>query len=95
MNRIELLGILPYGLFKDSLGGSIYITDVSDYMIGIGNSMHVYKHLQTFVTDEFNGKITYNDKPIKHTEMFAIIESYIKGYIRTKKLERLCSDTEK
>ena len=92
MDRIELLSILPYGLFKDSLGASIYITEVNDYVIQVDNFNHIYKHLESFATDDFGGKIIYKGQPIMHREMFPILEGYIKSYIRTKKLERLCSD---
>ena len=94
MNRIDLLGILPYGLITDSLGASVYICEIYDYhCFQINDHQHVYKHLNSTACDFYRSPYLYQGKPMTHNDMYNIIDSYVQKHIRTKKLERICLDS--
>lgn len=88
------VGILPHNIFSSTtLGSSLYISEFYDGIsITLGGCLHsitVYKYLNSILRDSFGKPIKYKDEFILHKEAYCLIESYIKNYIRTRKLERI------
>ena len=87
-----MLNILPYGLFRDNLGGSIYITkkyteDIYEVSGEFENrTIHSYYNNE-IVLGQLNKPIIYkNNNLITHREMIKVIKYYERIY----KLKRIC-----